>query len=133
MISNSGACLDLALRSICRHRGVRFASQRPARDGFRLAPKVFRAAVERIKPSLVTIEAFGGIGPSAGKTKRGSGISQPGDGPTTGLVISPDGYIVTSTFNFLRKPPDYHGDPARRLAESRQAARAATRRASCAF
>src|SRR5688572_7348439 len=67
-------------------------AQESAHDGLRLAPKVFRAAVERIKPSLVTIEAFGGIGPSAGKTKRGSSISQPGDGPTTGLVISSDGH-----------------------------------------
>jgi serine protease Do len=81
-------------------------AQDPPRDGYRLAPKAFRAAVERIKPSLVTIEAFGGIGPSAGKTKRGGGgISQPGDGPTTGLIISPDGHIATSTFNFIRKPP----------------------------
>jgi serine protease Do len=80
-------------------------AQESPRDGYRLAPKVFRAAVERIKPCLVTIEAFGGIGPSAGKAKRGSSISHPGDGPTTGLVISPNGYIVTSTFNFLRKPP----------------------------
>src|SRR5687767_2978698 len=78
-------------------------AQDSPRDGYRLAPKVFRAAVERIKPCLVTIEAFGGIGPSEGRTKRGSGISQPGDGPTTGLVISPDGYIATSTFNFVRK------------------------------
>jgi serine protease Do len=79
--------------------------QEPPPDGLRLAPKVFRAAVERIKPCLVTIEAFGGIGPSAGNAKRGSSISQPGDGPTTGLVISSDGYIITSTFNFIRKPP----------------------------
>jgi serine protease Do len=84
---------------------ARGQSEEPPRDGFRLAPKAFRAAVDRVKPCLVTIEAFGGIGPSEGKTRRGSGISQPGDGPTTGLVISPDGYIATSTFNFVRKPP----------------------------
>jgi serine protease Do len=81
------------------------AAQDAPPEGFRLAPKIFRAAVERIKPSLVTIEAFGGVGPSAGKVKRGSSISQPGDGPTTGVIISTDGHIITSTFNFLRKPP----------------------------
>jgi serine protease Do len=33
------------------------------------------------------------------------GLSRPGEGPSTGLVISPDGLIVTSTYNFLRRPP----------------------------
>ncbi len=47
------------------------------------------------------IEGFGGI--AAGVD--GGGYQAPGEGPTTGLVISSEGYIVTSTFNFLRKPP----------------------------
>ena len=42
------------------------------------------------------------MAPGSGQTK---GIHAPGEGPTTGLVISSDGYIVTSTFNFIRKPP----------------------------
>jgi serine protease Do len=37
--------------------------------------------------------------------RRGmQGISGPGEGPTTGLIISSDGYIITSTYNFLRRP-----------------------------
>jgi serine protease Do len=49
----------------------------------------------------VRIEGFGGL--AAGVA--GGGYQAPGEGPTTGLVLSSDGYIVTSTFNFLRKPP----------------------------
>ena len=71
--------------------------------GTLLAPKAFRAAAQNVLPSLVTIETFGGF--SGGRRGRMQGISRPGDGPTTGVIISSDGYIVTSTFNFLRQPP----------------------------
>lgn len=69
--------------------------------GTLLAPKAFRAAAAKVQPSLVRIEGFGGIAPGAG----GGGYQAPGEGPTTGTIVSADGYIVTSTFNFLRKPP----------------------------
>jgi serine protease Do len=69
--------------------------------GTLLAPKAFRAAAARVQPGLVRIEGLGGIAPGV----DGGGYQAPGEGPTTGVVISPDGYIVTSTFNFLRKPP----------------------------
>ena len=70
--------------------------------GTLLAPKAFRAAVDKVLPSLVTIEGFGGLAAGSG---IGKGIHAPGEGPTTGVVISSDGYILTSTYNFLRKPP----------------------------
>ena len=70
--------------------------------GTLLAPKAFRGAAKKVQPTLVTIEGFGGLAAGSGQTK---GIHAPGEGPTTGLVISSDGYIVTSTFNFIRKPP----------------------------
>jgi serine protease Do len=71
--------------------------------GNRLAPKAFRAAAAKIRPCLVSIESFGGV---SGAGKKGAGASfKPGEGPTTGVVISADGYIVTSTFNFLNRPP----------------------------
>jgi serine protease Do len=68
--------------------------------GTLLAPKAFRAAAAQVRSSLVRIEGFGGVwaGPAAE-------FQAPGEGPTTGLVISPDGLIITSTFNFLKKPP----------------------------
>jgi serine protease Do len=77
------------------------SAQSPGPAGTLLAPKAFRTAAAKVQPSIVRIEGFGGIAPGAG----GGGYLAPGEGPTTGLVISADGYIVTSTFNFLRKPP----------------------------
>ena len=58
----------------------------PATVGTLLAPKAFRAAAASVQPSLVRIEGFGGI-TAAGS---GGGYQRPGEGPTTGLVISPD-------------------------------------------
>lgn len=78
------------------------AEQKTLLRGTLLAPKAFRAAAQKIQASMVTIEGFGGLAPGSGQTK---GIHAPGEGPTTGLIISSDGYIVTSTFNFIRKPP----------------------------
>ncbi len=69
--------------------------------GVLLSPKAFRAAARKVQPSLVRIEGFGGVAGSVGS----AGFQPPGEGPTTGLIISSDGYILTSTFNFLRKPP----------------------------
>jgi len=80
----------------------------------RLVSKAFRAAAAKVLPSLVTIESYGGVlaPPPPPKAKGGpmprrrmAPVSKPGEGPTTGVVISPDGFIVTSTFNFLRQPP----------------------------
>jgi len=67
-----------------------------------LAPKAFRVAANKVLPSVVYIETFGGVSSDSGKI---GGIRRPGDGPTTGLIVSSDGYIVTSTFNFIQKPP----------------------------
>jgi serine protease Do len=69
--------------------------------GTLLTPKAFRAAAAKVQPSIVRIEGFGGIAAEA----DGGSYQTPGEGPTTGLVVSPDGYILTSTFNFLRQPP----------------------------
>lgn len=74
--------------------------------GYLLAPRAFRAAVEKVKPYMVTIDTVGGIALTNSKKQRQQmgGPARPGEGPTTGLIISADGYIVTSTFNFIRKP-----------------------------
>ena len=81
------------------------AQQTQTPDAFEtmmLTAKAFRAASEKIQPSLVTIESYGGVAAVQGKI---GGIRKQGEGNTTGIVISPDGYIVTSTFNFIQKPP----------------------------
>lgn len=80
--------------------------------GHQLAPAVFRHAASQIAPSVVTIETYGTVvrspdGPRAPTGRRqqpSGGISRPGEGPTTGLIISEDGYIITSTYNFLQEP-----------------------------
>lgn len=77
------------------------SQQQKIAQGTLLAPKAFRAASTKVLSSLVTIEGIGGL--SSGISA--AGIQAPGEGPTSGVIISPDGYIVTSTFNFIRKPP----------------------------
>ena len=67
-----------------------------------LTSKAFRQAAKRIQPSLVTIESFGGVSAVQGRI---GGIRKQGEGNTTGLLISRDGHIVTSTFNFIQSPP----------------------------
>ena len=96
------ACLTAALCVLVLARPcVAQESAAPLTRGTLLAPKAFRVAAAKVQPSLVRIEGFGGL--AAGVA--GGGYQAPGEGPTTGLVLSSDGYIVTSTFNFIRKPP----------------------------
>jgi serine protease Do len=55
-----------------------------------------KAAVDRVAPSVVRIETLGGL-ETVGEVLVGTG-------PTTGLIVSSDGYIVSSAFNFVNKP-----------------------------
>jgi len=61
-----------------------------------LEQEAFRAAVDRVAPSVIRIETVGGL-ERIGKVLFGTG-------PTSGLVIGEDGYIVSSAFNFLNQP-----------------------------
>jgi serine protease Do len=98
--------------------------------GYLLAPKAFRSSAETVMPAVVKIETSGGLlapppsprpkraemptakaepakpgQPRPASPRRGMrGISGPGEGPTTGLIIASDGYIITSTYHFLRRP-----------------------------
>lgn len=56
----------------------------------------FRDAVKRVAPSVVKIEALGEL--------ERVGDVLLGDGPTTGLIVSDDGLIISSIFNFAEKP-----------------------------
>lgn len=67
-----------------------------------LTSKAFRAAAEKASPWLVTIESFGGVSAVQGRI---GGIRGQGEGNTTGILISEDGYLLTSTFNFVQQPP----------------------------
>jgi serine protease Do len=75
-------------------------AQAPALD--EQQEKAMKAALEKVAPCVVQIETTGGTdiidtGP------RGQPIRK-GIGPTTGLIVSPDGYIISSAFNFANKP-----------------------------
>lgn len=61
-----------------------------------LEQRAFQAAVEKVSPSVVRIETVGGL-ERVGEVEFGAG-------PTTGLVVSEDGYIVSSAFNFVNEP-----------------------------
>lgn len=67
-----------------------------------LTAKAFRVAAKKIEPSVVSIESFGGVGTRQGRI---GGIRGQGEGNTTGVIISRDGYVLTSTFNFIQQPP----------------------------
>ncbi|HZZ27720.1 MAG TPA: PDZ domain-containing protein [Pirellulales bacterium] len=55
-----------------------------------------KAVVQRIAPSVVRIETLGGL--------ETIGNLLVGTGPTTGLIVSSDGYIISSAFNFVQQP-----------------------------
>lgn len=61
-----------------------------------------RAAAERVAPSVVLIETAGGSD-RVGTAGDGAGARK-GAGPTTGLIVAADGYVITSAFNFANKP-----------------------------
>jgi len=84
---------------------------------------VVRGALATIEKSIVTIETIGGAQPlveqESGAPPMPGRPGRPGrgrpqgpveesfrlaDGPTTGVIISPDGLILTSSINFARNP-----------------------------
>ncbi|MGA2617777.1 MAG: PDZ domain-containing protein [Thermoguttaceae bacterium] len=90
-------------------------SARAGDDLESLEQQALAAAAQRVAPSVVRIETVGGL-------ERVEGVLF-GTGPTTGLVVDPQGYIVSSAFNFINKPasilvrlPDGARKPARLLA-----------------
>jgi serine protease Do len=55
-----------------------------------------RAAAENVADSVVQIRTIGGLDAVEGTLLA--------DGPTTGLIISADGYILSSSYNFVQQP-----------------------------
>jgi serine protease Do len=58
--------------------------------------QAIRAAVEKVAPSVVKIETIGGL--------ERVGRVLVSTGPTTGLVVTADGYVISSAFNFVQQP-----------------------------
>jgi serine protease Do len=56
----------------------------------------FQAAVARAAASTVRIETVGGL--------ERVGQLLIGEGPTTGVIVTPEGHIVSSAFNFIQQP-----------------------------
>jgi len=70
--------------------------------------KAMKEAAAKAAPWVVKIETAGGAA-VVGAPGGGGGGPPPirkGVGPTTGLVVDKDGYVITSSFNFANKPTD---------------------------
>jgi len=100
-----------ALAALACWAGVSVASA----DLGLLEQEAVRRAVDRVAPSVVRIETVGGLERLEGAVLGG--------GPTTGLVVTADGYIASSAFGFLHRPasilvqmPDGGRKPARLVA-----------------
>lgn len=81
-----GLCFAVALRG----GAAAAADIEPLREA------AMRDTVRAVAPSVVRIETFAGL--------ERVGRMAVASGPTTGLVVSEDGYIVSSEFNFVQKP-----------------------------
>lgn len=74
--------------------------------------KAMKEAAAKAAPWVVKIETAGGAAvvgaPGGGGGPPGGGPPpiRKGVGPTTGLVVDKDGYVITSSFNFANKPTD---------------------------
>ncbi len=99
---------------------------------------LFQRAISAAQPYLVQIETVGGVQPPSPALARRQGENDPApeqfrenlgsgfllaDGPTTGVIYRADGFILTSSFNFVREPsvvtvklPDGRRLPARIVA-----------------
>ncbi len=61
-----------------------------------LEEQAFKQAAALVDPSLVRIETVGGL-EQVGEVTLGTG-------PTSGVVMSEDGFVISSSFNFVSKP-----------------------------
>src|SRR5437868_2965062 len=82
-----------------------FLGAAPAQDNETLQAQAVKAAVQKVAPSIVQIQTSGGLDVIGGTEMIGSGLRL-GEGPTTGVVVSSDGYIVSSAYNFASKPTE---------------------------
>src|SRR5438270_13753855 len=65
--------------------------------------QALKAAAARVAPSVVQVETTGGTEMIGGGGPRERGFRK-GTGPTTGLVVAADGYVLSSAFNFANRP-----------------------------
>jgi S1-C subfamily serine protease/predicted esterase len=80
----------------------------PAQDANDATEKAMKAAAAKVAPYIVKIETAGGretVG-GGGGGPGGPPAIRKGVGPTSGLIVDKDGYVITSSFNFANKPSD---------------------------
>jgi S1-C subfamily serine protease len=69
--------------------------------------RAMKEAAAKVAPSIVRIETSGGAEAIWGSGRKGPEVMfRRGVGASTGLVADPNGYIITSSFNFVGKPTD---------------------------
>lgn len=91
------------------HSTARAADATLLIDPIRSREIVFKHALQTVAPVIVRIDTIGGAQPVHGEMnvmqeqRITTGFRQ-ADGPTTGVIWSADGYILTSSFNFVRDP-----------------------------
>src|SRR6516165_5047539 len=73
-----------------------------AQDINDLQEKAIKAAVHKVAPSVVQIVTQGGADMIVTSPK--GPVFRKALGPTTGVVASADGYIISSAFNFVNEP-----------------------------
>lgn len=72
-------------------------------------PQVIREVTQRVNPSLVILETWGAteVVPEAaagGRRAAIQGLAGPGEAPTTGLILSEQGHLLTSLYNLSHNP-----------------------------
>ncbi|MBX9677856.1 MAG: PDZ domain-containing protein [Gemmataceae bacterium] len=79
-----------------------FAARASAQDLNEEVEKAVKAAAKKASPSVVQIVTQGGADMVV-TTAKGPAFRK-AMGPTTGVVVSADGYIISSAFNFINNP-----------------------------
>ncbi len=79
--------------------GALFAPLAFAQDVNESTEKSMKEAAAKAAPWIVKIETSGGAVSAGGGVRKGVG-------PTTGLIVDKDGFVITSSFNFANKPTD---------------------------
>ena len=128
MIGARTVSLAVFALGVCSLAGALRAQSDAEYELLRASQERFRAVAAQLRPSLVRIETVGGTqpvfaaraepeptdpereGPPAPPRSQNPFRDHPGsgfvvaDGPTTGVVYSSHGHIITSSFNFVREP-----------------------------
>ncbi len=81
---------------VCLVTGPAVAQDRPVVDLETREEQAFKEASAVVAPAVVRIQTVGGLD-RVGRVLTGTAA-------TTGVVVSPDGYVISSAFNFVSRP-----------------------------